>query len=900
MVMGALERLRPARTLGDITLMARLGEGGMATVYLGLMGEGPLARIAAVKLLRSDLPDHDYRTRFLDEAKVVVKLHHNNLVDVRAAGEHEGQLYIAMEAVEGRDLADIWDRCAEIGRAFPVELAVYIVREVLRGLHYAHTLPGLSLVHRDISPSNVLIDWAGAVRLADFGLATSTLKAANTVPGVVFGKVGYMSPEQALREALDGRADVYACGVVLWELITGRPLRAHDQLDTDVVARFQAPPPSTLSKRVDPELDRIVVQALDRDRDRRFESAKAMLERLNAWLAAHAPATSQETVSEFMNELFGGTREQERGTRDAMLRELSREIQARGGATPSPGASQTGTKLFGARVGTDPMDEEARSTKSAEALPAKRPPTLDELEHIPAGSVIAERYRVLSRLGRGGMGTVYLGEHLTVGRSVAIKVLTHEWSRHEGVAARFRAEARAASAAGHPNIVEVFDAGELPDGRLYLVMEFLTGRNLYEEIQVSGPMDVARACRISRSVARAVRAAHEVGIIHRDLKPDNVMLTSHGEDGDGEFVKVLDFGISASVAGEQTERLTVAGQALGTPEYMAPEQALGREATELFDMYALGVMFFEMLCGAPPFSGGNAIEIMSRKTIEPAPGLAQQRADLPDKLVQLVDECLQIDPARRPSSARVFLARVEEVLRGLPRGSAAVEVREAKQTDARRASARQGSALVWAVGGVVAAAAAAVGFWWVSSQGETAASERVTVQGAESPNLGVADATAAADPPEDETDAGESGAVGEAGDADPEGTQTGPGTPDAAVPVEVAPVQPAPQPAADPPSPPRPEAAGAEAAGPETALCKRARQRAKEARTAAEWPAVLRHTAKSGCWDDATERTALRAKAFSELNRWDECVKAGAGSSAAKVKKLVAFCRARAEREEAG
>src|SRR5690606_8503606 len=211
----------------------KLGEGGMAKVFFAAVGRGALARPAAVKLLRADLPDHDYRTRFLDEARVVVRLHHNNLVDVRAAGEQDGQLFIAMEAIEGRDLADLWDRCAELGKAFPLALAVHIVREVLRGLHYAHGFPGLSLVHRDVSPSNILVDWAGAVRLADFGLATSTLKAAWTVPGVVFGKVGYMSPEQALREPLDGRADVYACAVILWELITGRTLRDPRNHDTD-------------------------------------------------------------------------------------------------------------------------------------------------------------------------------------------------------------------------------------------------------------------------------------------------------------------------------------------------------------------------------------------------------------------------------------------------------------------------------------------------------------------------------------------------------------------------------------------------------------------------------------------------------------------------------------------
>ncbi|MCA9681593.1 MAG: serine/threonine protein kinase, partial [Myxococcales bacterium] len=300
MVMGALERLDPPRVLGDLTLLAALGEGGMATVYLAGVGSGPLARMCAVKLLRANLPDHDYTTRFLDEARLVVRLHHNNLVDVRAAGEIDGQLYIAMEAIEGRDLADVWDRCAEVGRAFPVPLAVYICRDVLRGLHYAHTFPGLGLVHRDVSPSNVLIDWAGAVRLADFGLATSSLKASLTLPGVVFGKVGYMSPEQARHEPLDGRADVYAVSVILWELLTGRPLRSPEGMSTDTVSRFEAPAASSRSRRVDDQLDEIVSRGLSRDRDERWDSAKSMMLALNQWLADHAPEMGQEKVSEFM------------------------------------------------------------------------------------------------------------------------------------------------------------------------------------------------------------------------------------------------------------------------------------------------------------------------------------------------------------------------------------------------------------------------------------------------------------------------------------------------------------------------------------------------------------------------------------------------------------------------
>ncbi|MGB1016326.1 MAG: serine/threonine protein kinase, partial [Nannocystaceae bacterium] len=323
MVMGEIERLDPPQRLGNVTLLATLGEGGMATVYLASVGQDSLTRLAAVKLLREGLADHDYRTRFMDEAKLVLRLHHNNIVDVREAGEIDSKLFIVMALIEGRDLADIWDRCAQVGKAFPVPLAVHIVREILRGLHYAHTFPGLGLVHRDVSPSNILVDWQGAVRLADFGLATSTLKGSLTAPGVVFGKVGYMSPEQARREVLDGRTDVYACAAVLWELLTGRPLRAGENIDTEAVSNFQAPAPSTLSSRVDPELDAVVVKALAHNREERYLSAHEFMEALSDWLAAHSAGTGQEQVSEFMAMLFGDAQMRERQRREKLVSEIS-------------------------------------------------------------------------------------------------------------------------------------------------------------------------------------------------------------------------------------------------------------------------------------------------------------------------------------------------------------------------------------------------------------------------------------------------------------------------------------------------------------------------------------------------------------------------------------------------
>jgi serine/threonine protein kinase len=869
MVMESLERLDPPQSLGKLTLLARLGEGGMATVYVAAVGQGTLARLCAVKLLRAGVPDQDYRTRFLDEAKLVVRL------------QEAGQLYIVMELCEGRDLADVWDRCAEVGRAFPVPLAVHIVREALRGLHYAHTFPGLQLVHRDVSPSNLLVDWNGAVRVADFGLATSALKATATIPGLVFGKVGYMAPEQATRSDLDGRADVYSCGVVLWELLTGRPLREAG-IDTRAVARFAPRAPSELSRRVDPELDALVVRALSTKPVDRWLSAMDFMRGLADWLSKNAPETNQETLAEFMRALFGDTRERDHEAYGALLENLS----------------PTHTAVF-TRAGEDAPREALRADElqgevGAPTRELATPPT--DPEDIPAATVVAARYRIENKLGQGGMGTVYLAEHVTVGRKVAVKVLTREWSRHPIVARRFQEEARAASAAGHPNIVEVFDAGELPDGRLFLVMEYLVGRSLYEELCQEGPMPVARAVPLIREVARAIGAAHKVGIIHRDLKPDNVMIVRRGGE---DRVKVLDFGISTSaVRPEEDRRLTQPGHALGTPEYMAPEQAKGMAPTERFDIYALGVMLYEMLGGEPPFCGDNMIEVLTRKAVEPAPPLDRVRPELPPKLVALVHACIEIRAEDRPYDIREFIARLDAavapereptVVALAPldvaartrevrtvNGGAMVRVPRAAMSSARLPRAQRRLAAGVGVGAVALFAAL---LWWRSLPG----SEPATAS-ASTPDDGL---TAVIEPA-----ASESSGSGQPLEPQVEPVPPKP-VPVVPVPDVVAPdlVTPAVVPAKTiaKPNGKRPPAADSPA-------CVATRAEAQKARQKSDWSAVLARVGETRCWAGVhrNARLALRVRALFETKRFAECASAGRSAKTAEVRALAEACAKRA------
>jgi serine/threonine protein kinase len=212
------------RKFGKYHLLGPLAQGGMGALYLAVTGDRGLERLLVIKTVLPHLADAEYIARFRDEAKVVVKLSHGNLIPVFDAGQVGGELFLAMDFVEGRDLRALWNRCAKKQVAFPIDIAVYIVKELCRGLAYAHHFPDLELVHRDVSPPNILISYTGEVKLTDFGLASSTLKLEKTAPGIIYGKVAYMSPEQARGEKLEGRSDQYASGIVLWELLTGRQL----------------------------------------------------------------------------------------------------------------------------------------------------------------------------------------------------------------------------------------------------------------------------------------------------------------------------------------------------------------------------------------------------------------------------------------------------------------------------------------------------------------------------------------------------------------------------------------------------------------------------------------------------------------------------------------------------
>jgi serine/threonine protein kinase len=278
-------------------------------------------------------------------------------------------------------------------------------------------------------------------------------------------------------------------------------------------------------------------------------------------------------------------------------------------------------------------------------------PTEDPL----VGQVIQERFRVEKKLGQGGMGAIYLAEHLLLKKLVAIKCLHAGLASNPDVVRRFKNEAVAASSIGHPNIVEVMDMGRFDDGTFYMVLEYLEGQDFQEELDAQGPQSVERVAHVGVQVCAALGAAAKKGIVHRDLKPENIFLVRrHGDDA---FVKVLDFGISKILDG--SGGATKTGELMGTPYYMAPEQVLGdREVTHLADVYALGVIFYQALCGKVPFDGNALAQIIMKIATQPAPVVVDLAPHVPAGLSDLVSRMMSKDPAERPQS-------FHEVARGL-------------------------------------------------------------------------------------------------------------------------------------------------------------------------------------------------------------------------------------------
>lgn len=660
------------QVFGKYVLVRPMARGGMGELFLAAAGEtGGFEKMCVVKKVLHSVEDQGVHRRFLDEAKVVVRLNHPNLVQVFDAGRVDDEYYLTMELVEGKDLRAVWNRCAQLHRRIAVDVSIFVIREVLRGLEYAHDAGSLDLVHRDISPPNILVGYRGDVKLTDFGLAKSAIKREMTTPGVVFGRYSYLSPEQARGLAADRRTDIYATGIVLWELLTGRQLfpsagRNHQEA-LAAVRDPKVKPPSTLVPGVPEGLDDVVLQSLAKDPRERFQNGRAFRVALSDVLSTHFPKADADRTSEFMRDIF------------------AREVRVEGRDIASM-TQQDYTELRGAADHTDSisvsdmLDGEERSTMDlAESdivelqhvrRNAEPPSTADLRQSAKAwiGQIVAQRYRIDGLIGIGGMGAVFRATHMALGKTYALKVLHQVYTRDADIVDRFMREARAATQTGHPNIIDVVDIGTTADEDVYFVMELLEGQTVAGVVADEGPLAVRRAVHIARQVCRALAAAHEVGIIHRDLKSDNIVLITRGKDPD--FVKVLDFGICKTSGADAMT--TSPGLVMGSPDYMAPEQGAGLEATVSSDVYAVGCVLYELLGGRLPFTGRNAIDVLMQKGAREAEPITKIRTEVPEPLADVVARCLLRDPEARPPSMRALEYELTRAVDGRASAVAAV------------------------------------------------------------------------------------------------------------------------------------------------------------------------------------------------------------------------------------
>ncbi len=647
------------RAIGRRLLLKLSARGGMGDVYLasttGLEGA---ERPCIVKTVRRDhVHDPSFLARFLDEARVQAQLQHPGVAQVLdAATDESGEPYTVVEYVEGRSLGEARLRAIQVGVKIAWPEAVAMALEIAQALAHVHERSGpdgapLGIVHRDLSPQNVMIGHGGEVKLIDFGTARGHNRRCHTVAGVVFAKPGYVAPEVARQQVGDGRIDLYALGVVLWELCAGRRLLNTDpqrHLD-DVAAGRVILPPVAESCGAPRELDGVIAKLTKSDPDERYPRASHTTGDL-ASLLATAPS------------LDGG----ERGVR-ARIAHLMKRLWPH---EPARSRAEFARLLREARASwpDDRARAESPSKEGTLAAPASvdpakpKSPTL-QAHADPASLLHGTPYRLVRVLGRGTGGVVWEAEHVELGRRLALKILAPEHASSPAALERFRREARAVAKLSHPNLVRVLDFGKSLDGRVFLTMDLLVGESLDATLR-RGPIAWSEAARIASAVCGALAAAHATGLIHRDIKPQNVMTTPAGE------VKLLDFGIARAAAdapdvraADPKERVLRGFAILGTPEYMAPEQVAGGAIDGRSDVYALGCVLYELLTGAPPFQGSSVV--VMGKQLRETPASPRARAPeraIPIAIDEAVGRAMAKDPRHRFPSAVEMAAALERAI----------------------------------------------------------------------------------------------------------------------------------------------------------------------------------------------------------------------------------------------
>jgi serine/threonine protein kinase len=620
---------RLPKYLGDYALLRPLRKGHEHLRFAVRREPQSHPRLYVVKLFDAVPAGTPESLREHYVPRITRGLSHRNLVESYEAGEVTGRNYLVMEYVLSVDLEYVLDYCRQTEQPVPLEVALYAGREICRGLAFLHGFGADKMLHGRVAPSHTLLAYSGQLKLAHVhrllkvGTATETSNSTSRVDA-------YQSPELLEGRPVDQRADVFAVGAILWEALSGQKFELPEIGGSQVreIATMGDTSLSDFNSEVPDEVAEVIARALKILPEDRHKTAVDLGRRLDGLLERNCEGAGGRSTSDWLVSLFRDEFRERRHVQQQLLAEKRAE------------------------------------TATQQIVEVGDTNNFDTGELI--GHTLDDRYKIKRLIGEGGMGRVYEAEHAQLGKRLAVKVLHPLYSTEEEVVERFRREARAASSIGHPNIVNVTDSGTTPDGRAYFVMELLDGMELADVITQEGPLDYERAVDIAMQVCEALGAAHQVGIIHRDLKPENVFLTTVG--GRTDVVKILDFGIAKSARLERVRggQLTEPGLAVGTPEYMAPEQAAGKPPDPRFDIYAVGGILYAILTGRPPHRGSNVLEILTRKaTRNPTPPRSY-RADIPVELERAIVSALSRNPERRPQTMEEFEYELRKSLQGRP------------------------------------------------------------------------------------------------------------------------------------------------------------------------------------------------------------------------------------------
>ncbi|HEY3252431.1 MAG TPA: protein kinase [Polyangiaceae bacterium] len=612
------------------TLLKRIARGGMGEVYLATAGgiEGAERPCVVKTIRREHEEDRSFLARFLDEARIQAQLQHPGVAQiVEATNDCSGKPYVVVEFIEGRNLGDVRARAGQLGMrmGWPESLAVSIVMaDALAHVHERTDAAGkpLDIVHRDLSPQNVMVSYAGDVKLIDFGTARGQNRRCQTIAGIVFAKPGYVAPEVANNTPGGIPADLYALGIMLWEMLAGRRFLAGDASQHMALVAAGKRNPSELAALIGApkELDALVAKLTAVRLEDRYSSARQAMNDL-VRLLQRAPSMAD-------------------GDRSVRGR-IAQLMQKLYPAEPARTRSEFARLVAQARATDLPV---------AVIPPSPVAPVVEVDPTLLPGT----RYRLVRVIGRGAMGVVHEAVHLDLMRSVALKVLDPE---RMGVDAerRFKVEARAIAQLEHDNLVKLFEFGVAQDGRPFYAMELLSGESLDKKIEREKGMDYREAIAIGVQACRALEAAHAANVIHRDIKPANLFLSADGK------LKLLDFGVAKAAFNVETtgEGLSI----VGTPEYMAPEQARG-EADQRSDLYALGVVLFELLSGRLPHEAESPVLLLDakfRKEPESLRNLVPERG-IPKMVDAAVSRALSTEPEHRYHSAAELRQALEAAL----------------------------------------------------------------------------------------------------------------------------------------------------------------------------------------------------------------------------------------------